>query len=189
MYAIGLNRVGNVHEVFVDHWHKGTVMLGGEVAEDFIEGHDVISSVVGGKSDSREQYLDLSAIKRCENRVQIATCLVWGYPAETVVAAKFHDHNGGMKLENRAEVGNGILAGGTAGAAIRYRVMVAKLVEIPLQSIGKGLAGCESVASRDAVAVANDESAVRREEGAGEETEAKRNDNPAGNVHIDSVRA
>ena len=188
MYAVGLNGVGNADEIFVDHWHKGTAMLGGEVAEDFIEGRDVISPVIGRKCDSGQQHLDLRAVQSGENRVQIATRLVRRHAAKPIVATEFHDHNGGMKLENRAKVGNGVLGGSTAGPAIRYCVMVAKLVEISLKGIGEGLAGCEAVACSNAVAVANDEGAVRREQGAGEQTEATRNDNPAGNVHIDSVR-
>ncbi len=102
--------------------------------------------------------------KSGENRVQIATRLVWRNSAKPVVAAEFHDHNGGMKLENRAKVGNGVLGGSTARAAIRYCVMVAKLVEIPLQGIGKGLAGCEAISCSNAVTVANDERAIRREQ-------------------------
>jgi hypothetical protein len=165
------------------------MMLSREVTKDLIKSLDVISSIVGRKCDSGQQYLDLGIVKSGQNRVEVATRLVGRNSAKPVVAAEFNDHNGGMKLENRAKVGNGILGGSTARAAIRYGVMVAKLVEIPLQGIGEGLAGCEAISRGNAVAVADDEGAIRSEERAGEETEAKRNDNPAGNVHINSVKA
>lgn len=189
MYAVGLDGVGDVHEILVNHRHEGSMMLSREVTKDLIKSLDVISSIVGRKCDSGQQYLDLGIVKSGQNRVEVATRLVGRNSAKPVVAAEFNDHNGGMKLENRAKVGNGILGGSTARAAIRYGVMVAKLVEIPLQGIGEGLAGCEAISRGNAVAVADDEGAIRSEERAGEETEAKRNDNPAGNVHINSVKA
>jgi len=96
VYAVGLDGVGDVHEVLVNHRHEGSMMLGVEVAKDFVKSLDVISSIVGRKCDSGQQCLDLGIVESGKNRVQVATRLVWRNPAKSVVAAEFNDHNGGM---------------------------------------------------------------------------------------------
>jgi hypothetical protein len=132
VYAVGLDGVGDVHEILVNHRHEGSMMLSREVTKDLIKSLDVISSIVGRKCDSGQQYLNLGIVESGKNRVEVVARLVGRNSAKPVVAAEFNDHNGGMKLENRAKVGNGILRGSTARAPIRYGVMVAKPVEISL---------------------------------------------------------
>ena len=74
---------------------------------------------------------------------------------ETIVAAELNDDDGGMQRQDGAQGGNGIFCGGAAGAVICYLVAVAAPVQVPLQRVGIRLASLESVARRDAVAIAN----------------------------------
>ena len=61
--------------------------------------------------------------------------------AQTVIAAKFHDHDGGMQLQEIGQCSDGILGGGAAGALIDDFVVVAFGVEFLLQMGKNGLTG------------------------------------------------
>ena len=61
------------------------------------------------------------------------------------------------------------------------------VVEVALQRIRKGLAGLQSVAGCDAVAVANQQGPIRSQQRSSQKNQPKRNDKRAANVHINSV--
>ena len=100
--AVALDGVGNVDQIFVDHGHEGRMMLGSEVAENLIEGVDVVGAVVGRQRDAGEQHLDVGIFKRGEHRVEVAAGLVEGQAAQAVVAAEFDDDDGGMQQQERS---------------------------------------------------------------------------------------
>ena len=89
--AVVLDGVGNVDEVLVDHGDEGGVMLCGQIAEELVEGVDVVGAVVGGQGDAGEQDLDVSGFKGCEDLVEITASLVEGQAAEAVVAAELDE--------------------------------------------------------------------------------------------------
>ena len=76
MNAVLLDGVRHMDEVFVDHGDKRGVVFRSNVAEDLIEGMDVVRAVVGRKGDSSEQDFDVRAFKRCEHLVEVAAGLV-----------------------------------------------------------------------------------------------------------------
>ena len=160
MDAVGLNGVGDMDEVFVDHGNECHVMLGGKIAKDLVERLDIVGAVIRWQGDSGEEHLDVRRFECRENGIEVAARLIGGKAAEAVVPAEFDNHDGGMGLENGLEVGCGVLGGGAAGAHIRYLVMEATLFEIALKRIRVGLAGLKTIAGRDAVAVADDDRAL-----------------------------
>jgi len=81
--AVGLNGAGDADQILVDHGNKGDVVLLGEVAEDLVEGVDVVGAVVGGQGDAGEQYLDMRGFEGVEHLVQVAACQVEGQAAES----------------------------------------------------------------------------------------------------------
>jgi hypothetical protein len=68
-------------------------------------------------------------------------------------------------------------------------VVVAAVVQIPLQSVRIGLPGTEAVAGGDAVSIANKNRLADSQQGAGQKKHPKRNDQLAANVHKNSVEA
>jgi len=64
--------------------------------------------------------------------------------------------------------GNSVLGGGAAGTLIFNFVVIAEIVEIALQHVGKSLSGVETVAGGDAVAEADQDGPVGGECRAGE---------------------
>ena len=169
MDAVLLDGVGDVDQVLVDHGDEGGVVLGGEVAEDLVEGIDVVLAVVGREGDAGEQYLYMGGFKSGEHLVEIVAGLVGGQAAETVVAAEFDDYDLRMQEQDGAEAGDGVLGGCAAGTLVVDLVMVAKGVEFLLQVIGIGLAGLEAVAGGDAVAEADEEGVIGGLGGSSEE--------------------
>ena len=63
MDAILLDGIGNIDQAFVNHRDKGDVVLGGEIAEDLLEGVDVVGPIVGRKGNACEQNLDVGRFK------------------------------------------------------------------------------------------------------------------------------
>jgi len=118
MDAVGLNRAGHIDQVFVDHGNKGGVMPGGQVAESLFELLNVIPSVVGRKSNTGQQYFDVSVFQGSQHRVEVVTGLFRWKSAQAVVAAKLDNDHLGMQQQDSAQTGNGILGGGAAGALV-----------------------------------------------------------------------
>src|SRR6266568_3194623 len=154
MNSVRLDDVRNIDQALVDHGNKGRVVFGSKNAKDLIERLNVIAAVVGRQGDAGKKNFNVGVFERCYHYVEIAASLVWWYTAETIVAAKFNNGDGGVELKDGAEIGNRIFGGGPTRAQIRYFVEVTALIQIPLQGVGIRLAGSQSVACRDAVAVA-----------------------------------
>ena len=190
MDAVLLNRAGNVDQVFVDHGHKCDVMLRGEVAEDLVEGVNVVLAVVGGKGDAGEQDFDVCGFEGGENLIEIAASLIRGHAAQAVIAAELDDDDFRVQQKDGVEAGDSVFGGCSAGALIAYPVVVAAAVEIPLQCIGIRLPGLETVTGGDAVAEADQDrdGPVGGQCWAGQKQNQERNDEPAANVHINSLR-
>ena len=93
-----------------------------------------------------------------------------------------------MGLDDGVDVGDCVLGGGAAGAAILNFVFVAALVEVALECGGPGLAGLEAVARGNAVAIADDGGPVGGEQGKRSKNQAKGNEKATLYVHMISVK-
>ena len=129
----------------------------------------------------------MRGVQSGQNRIEILARLFQGKATQPVIAPKFNDHNRRMGLDHRSDVNDGVLRRGPAGAHIRNFVGISALVKVPLQCFGKGLARVQTMARSDAVAVANEHGPVGGDERRSASQQAKRNENPAPNVHINSV--
>jgi len=185
--AVLLDGVGDVDQVFVDHGHKGGVVPGGQAAENLLEGVNVVRSVVGRQGDAGQQNLDVRAFEGGQDGIQILARLVGGQATEAVVATEFDDHDFGVQFKDGAQVADGVLGGGSAGALVDDLVVVAVAVQLRLKIVRIGLAGLETVARGDAVAEADDDGAVGGKRRGDEKKRQERNDTSATNVHIVSV--
>ena|SRR6266568_4150030 len=116
MDAIRLDRVWNIDQIFVNHWDKGRVVFDGKIAEDLIEGLDVVASIIRRQRDAGKEHLDVGIFERREDRVEVAAGLVRWQAAKAIVAAEFDDDDGRVELNNGAEVCSGVLGGGSTGA-------------------------------------------------------------------------
>lgn len=186
--AVLLDGAGDVDEVFVDHGDEADVVFCGEAAEDLVERGDVVGSVVWGQGDASEKNLDVRGLEGGEDGVEVVARLIRREAAQAVVAAEFDDDDGGVGLDDRVDVRDSVLGGGAAGAAIFNLVFVAALVEVALEGVGPGLAGLESVACCDAVAIADDGGAVGGEQGKRSKNQAKGNEKATLYVHMISVK-
>lgn len=128
MNAVGLDGIGNLNEVFVNHGHKCSVVFGCEVTKNLVERLNVIAAVVGGQRNSGEKHLDVGVAERSEDGVEVAAGLVGRHSTKAVIAAKFDQDDDGMELQYGAKAGDGVFGGGPAGAQVRYFVVVAALV-------------------------------------------------------------
>ncbi len=72
MDAVGLNRAGDVDQVFVDHRHKSGVVFSGKCLIDLVKVTDVIGAVIGRQRDACEQDLNMRGLERGDNLIQIA---------------------------------------------------------------------------------------------------------------------
>ena len=140
MNAVRLDGVGDMDQVLVDHGHKGDVCLRGQVAEDLIEGLDVVGPVVGRQGDAGEQNFDVRGFERGQDLIEVAAGLIERQAAQAVVAAEFYNDDFRMKAQDGEQAGDGIFGGGAAGALVDDLVVVALGVELPLQSVREGLA-------------------------------------------------
>jgi putative ABC transport system ATP-binding protein len=107
--------------------------------------------------------------------------------AQAVVSAELDNDDLRMKREDGAQIGSSILGGRAACALVRDFVVIAAVVQVALQSVGKRLAGLQSVTGCDAVAIANQQGPVGGQQRADCKNQPKRNDKRAANVHINSV--
>lgn len=188
MDAVLLDGAGDIDEVFVDHGDETHVVLRGEVAEDLVERGDVVGAIVGGQRDACEEDLDVCGLQGGEDGVEVLARLIRRQPAEAIVAAEFDDDDGGMRLDDGVDVRDCILGGGAAGAAILDFVFVAALVEVLLERVRPGLAGLETIAGRDAVAVADDGRPIGGQQGKRGKYQAKGNEKATLYVHMISVK-
>ena len=163
--SVLLDGARDVDEIFVDHGDEGDVMFSGKVAEDLVEGLDVVRAVIRRKGDASEEHLDVCGFEGGEDCVEILLRLIGGQSAEAVVAAEFDDNEGRVSTEDRIYIGGCVLGGGAAGASIFNFVFVATLVEIALKRIRERLARLESIPCGDTVAVADDQGPVGRDQG------------------------
>ena len=157
MDAVGLDRAGDVDQVFVDHGHKDGVVFGGQVTEELVELQDVFLSVVGRESDAGKQDFDVRAFESGQHLVEVAAGLAEGQAAQPVVAAELDDNDFGVQEQDGTQAGNGVFGGGAAGSLIVDCVAVTEAVEVLLQSVRKGLSGLEAVAGGNTVSIADEE--------------------------------
>ena len=130
MDSVRLDRIGDINEVLVNHGNQGYAVFGGKIAEDLIEGVDVVGAVVWRQGDACEQYLDMRNFECVQNRIKVAACLIEGQAAETVVAAEFDDDDGRVKGKYLGQALDGVFGGGTACSHFDDLVFVAVRVEL-----------------------------------------------------------
>ena len=188
MDAVLLNGAGHVDEVLVDHRNERDVMLRSEILKDLVERLDVVRAIVGRQGNAGEQGLDMSGFESGEYGVQVFASLIGRQTAKAVVASEFNDDNRRMSLNDGADIGHCIFGSRTAGAAVLDLVLVAALVEVTLERIRKGLAGLQSIARGDAVAVADDSWAVCGGQGKSSKYQANGNEKATLYVHMISVK-
>ena len=102
----------------------------------------------------------MGLFQRSQDLIEIAACLVGRKAAEAVVAAEFNDDDVGVHGQDGIQIGNGVFGRGAAGSLIVDLVVVAEVVEIALQHVGKSLPWVETETGGDAVAEANQERPV-----------------------------
>ena len=119
MDAVRLDGAWDTDQVFVDHRYEGWMVPGSDNFEDGVEGLDVVRSIIWRQGDASEQHTDMCTIERSEDSVKVVARLVRGKSAESIVAAEFNDDDAGAELQNGAQVGNGVLRGCAACAAVR----------------------------------------------------------------------
>lgn len=187
MNAVGLDGVGDIDQILVDHGHDRAVMFGGQIKVDLVELVDVVGSVVGRQGDAGEKHLDVRVFESGDDRFEVAPRLVERKPAQTVVAAELDDHDRGVELEDWAESDHGVLGGGAAGSAVDHFVWVAEPVEIALERGRVGLAAQKSGAGGDAVTETNHQFPVAREQWRAKEKKEKCGKKRAADVHSSSV--
>lgn len=118
MNSVGLDGAGDVYQILVDHRYDCRSVFLGEIAEDLIELLDVVRAVVGRKSDSCEQYLDLRIFKRGDHGIEIAARLGQGKATKSVISTEFDDDDRWMHRDDRPEPNDSVLAGGAARSFI-----------------------------------------------------------------------
>ncbi len=160
MDAVGLNRAGDVDQVFVEHGHEGDVVFRRQLAEELLEGMDVLPPIIRWQRDSGQHNFDVGIFESSQNGVEVAAALGQWQAAQSVVAAEFEDDHCRMQLQDRSQTGDGVFGGRAAGSLVDYLVVVAARVQVALQSVGEGLAVLQAVAGGDAVAVANEQRSV-----------------------------
>ena len=129
----------------------------------------------------------MSIFKRSQDLVEVLTGLGRWQSAQAVVAAELDDDDLRVEREDGAQIGNSILGGRAACALVRDFVLIAAVVQVALQSVGKRLACLKAVAGCDAVAVANENGPVGGQQGTDKKNQPKRNEQRAANVHRNSV--
>ena len=155
MDAVFLNRAGNVDQVFVDHGYECDVTPGGEVAEDLVEGVNVILAVVWWQGNTGEQDFDVRVFQSSQNLIEVAASLIRGEAAQAVVATEFDDDDFRMQQKDVVHAGDGIFCGGATGTLVVHLVAVAAAIEIALQCVGVGLPSLKTVTGGDAIAETN----------------------------------
>jgi hypothetical protein len=188
MNTVLLDGAGDVDQILVDHGNEGRVVFRGEIAENLVEGLDVVGAVVRRKGDAGEEHLDVRGFEGGEDRVKILLCLMGRQSPEPVVAAEFDDDDGGVGLDDCVYVGGCVLGGGAAGAPVFDLVFVAALVQIALERVWERLAGLEAISGGDTVAIADDERPFGSEQRKCRQYDQNRNEKPAANVHMNSVK-
>ena len=176
MNAVGLDAVGHVDEVLIDHGNEGRMMAGGKVAKNGFEGLNVIGAVVRRESDSGQKNFDVGVLEAGEDRIEIVARLIKGKAAQPIIATEFDQYDLGMQLKNGGQFRDRVLGGRAAGSLVVDFVFVAVVVQFTLQRVRIGLTGLQTVAGRNAVAETHQEGpafGLRRQ---GEDQHPKRND-------------
>lgn len=155
MDAVLLDGAGDVNHVFVDHGHKGCVVLSCDGAEELVKGLNIVRAVVGGQGDAGEQNPDVSGLKRGDYLVKIAAGLIERHAAQSVIAAELDDDDFRVKAQEKGKAGDGVLGGGAAGPLVDDFIVVSLGVKQALQGVGEGLAVLEAITGCDAVSEAD----------------------------------
>lgn len=162
MNSIGLQRAWLANQVLIHHRHKRNMVLRGKFAVHLIEVADVVGPVIRRERNTCKQNSAVTRGQRAQQRVKILPGLTERKSAQAVVASKFDNDDCGMKSEQCLHSGNGILCRRAAGAQVPDLVVVGELVEVTLQIGRVGLIFGETISSRDAVAVTDQQMGLRR---------------------------
>jgi hypothetical protein len=157
MDAVVLNGVGHGIDVQIDIGDDGHVVLRGDEGEGLVEVAHVVGAVVGRERDAGEDDFAAGLEQRGDDGVEVATRVGDGQAAQTVVAAEFDKHDGGMQAEDFRQAIDAIFGGVAADAGVDDAVGVAAEIEVRLKIVGVRLAGIDAVSGGDAVAEAIDD--------------------------------
>ena len=155
MDAVGLDGSGHGVDVRVEHGQQRDVIARGDLVIHEVELMNVGLAVVGRQGDAGEQHFGVRREQAGDDGLQIAFSDCEGQAAEAVVATELDDDDGGVHGEDERKSIDAVLGGVAADASVDDAVVVAARVEVMLKRGGPGLAGDESVASGDAVSVAD----------------------------------
>ena len=157
MDAVGLDGVGDGVHVVEDEGQKRHVELFGGENVGLIDGVDVVLSVVGRESDSGERDFDAGVLEGGDDVVVVGTGGGDGKAAESVVASKLNDSDGGVGGEDVGKAVDTVLGGVSADTHVEDAVVVAVFGEEMLKVVGVSLSGGRSVAGGQAVSEADDD--------------------------------
>jgi hypothetical protein len=90
-----------------------------------------------------------------KHQVKVPPSLFQRQPAKPVIPAEFYDHDLRPKPQNHRQTRNSILGCGSTGTLVYDLVVISLRIQLPLQSIRKGLAFRQSVTGGDTVAEAH----------------------------------
>jgi len=165
--AVFLNGSGNRVDIGVEHGKERHAVFRRDETVGFIEGLDVVGTVVTRQGDASEDDFAAGVDEGGDDGIEVAARVGDGEAAEAVVAAELNDDNGGMEAENVLQAVDSVFAGVAADAGVDDLVVVAAVVEVGLEVVGVGLAGRDSVACGDAVAEAGNDGSTIRGDGTG----------------------
>jgi len=169
MNAVGLDAAGDWNQVFVNHGHKGDVVVSGEGAEKLLEGLDIVGPVVRRQRDARQQDFDVRGFERGEDLIEVAAGFFQGKAAQAVVAAEFDHDSVRVQGQNRGKIRERVLGGGAAGTPVKHLVVEGLGVKVVLKKVRVGLPFIEAVAGGNAVSVADQDAGIGRRKRPGEE--------------------
>jgi len=193
MDAIALDRSRDIDQIFIKHGHESNVVLRREIAKNLIECADVVRSIVRRQRDAGKQDLHMSFLKRGEHLVEIRARLGDGQAAQSVVASKLDNYDGGAQAQDIGQGCESILCGSAARALVQYFVRISLRIELLLKEIWIRLTFLKAKPGSNAIAEADQSRPVRdRHTGSSERSgrqqrETKCDENEFPNVHVFSV--
>ena len=156
MDVVSLHHARDAVRALEDEGDHGDLVFGGERGVVAVELAHVVGPVAGWERDAGEGDLSAAILQATEDGVEVGASVGYGKTAETVVAAKLDDDEGGMHVEDAADAGEAVFCGVAADAFVDDAIFVTGVVQISLEDVGIALAGFGAVAGGEGVAEADE---------------------------------
>jgi hypothetical protein len=158
--AVVLHHAGLVVDVLEQEGQQGDAIFAGEQGVGVVDLADIVWAVVGRQGYAGEKDLDARLGEGGDDCVEILSGGGDGQAAQAVVAAEFHDDQGGVEGQHVFEAVDAVFRGITTDSLIDDTVVIAALFKSLLQIVGIGAAGVDAVSGGEAVSKADDDGAV-----------------------------